>query len=94
MTSTAGQAPGPFGLGPDDAARLSQAVEDLHADTGSPRADVLAAIVTVALGHRDEIAAVLASRRLDEVLAGLPADTRDLPDLSRYDRLLTVARPA
>lgn len=74
---------------PDVAARLTRIVSDLCAAAGQPRDEVLEAIITVALDHRDEIEIRLARQRLDVAIATLPADTRPVPDLTVYDQLLS-----
>jgi hypothetical protein len=81
--------PPAWDLSPETAARLAEAVDGLHAATGQPRQEVLAAILAAGLDHREEIEARLAERRLSAAIAGLPPDTRPAPDLSPYDQLLT-----
>jgi hypothetical protein len=76
-------------LDPAITARLSQAVSVLHAATRLPPHEVLGAIISAGLDHYEEIEARLAEQRLRLVIADLPPDSRDAPDLSAYDKLLT-----
>lgn len=76
-------------LGPEVAAQLASAVDDLHEATGRPRHEIVSAVIAVGLSYREEIEARLAERQLAAVIASLPSDSRPTaPDLLAYDRLL------
>jgi hypothetical protein len=82
-------------LDPCTAGRLAQAVSGLHAATGAPPREIFAAIIRAGLENQDAVRDHLAGQHLEAVIAALPPDTRALPDMSAYDRLLTrPARPA
>jgi hypothetical protein len=86
MSATAWTSPG---LDPCTAWRLDQAVSGLHASTGFPEHEILAAIIYVGLENQDAVQERLAGLHLEAVVAALPPDPRPVPDVSIYDQLLT-----
>jgi len=81
------------GLDPRTAGRLDQAVSGLHASTGFPEHEILAAIIHAGLENQDAVQARLAELHLEAVISALPADLRPVPDVSVYDQLLTRRPP-
>jgi hypothetical protein len=81
------------GLDPRTASRLDHAVSGLHASTGFPEHEILAAIIHAGLENQDAVQARLAESHLEAVISALPADPRPVPDVSVYDQLLTRRIP-
>ena len=80
-------------LDPCTASRLDQAVSGLHASTGLPEHEILAAIINAGLENQDAVQARLAELHLEAVISALPPDPRPVPDVSKYDQLLTRRTP-
>jgi hypothetical protein len=81
------------GIDPRTASRLDQAVSGLHASTGFPEHEILAAIIHAGLENQDAVRTRLAGLHLEAVISALPPDRRPVPDVSVYDQLLTRRTP-